>query len=432
MNRRTKLRILAALGVVGMLGAGGMPSHAVAASPQVTITVWHEYSKLNLQAFNDLIGRFEAANPTIKVAQVASVNYNALFQKLQSAVFAGNPPTIAQAYEDQVQQFNSKNHAIEDLAPYVAGANGLSAADIKDFYTSMWADGMLDGKRLMMPFSKSDIVLYYNPALLAKYGVTKPPATWNDFAADCAKVTTIANGRASQWCMTYQVDESDWYAWEHEWGSPVLDASGQAAFGNAKGAAPLAFFAGLAAKKQVVVSTTANYQDQTDFDSGKTAFDLSSSAGLAYELSGAGPGVQVKVAQMPAGPAAQDTELYGAPFTMFSKATAAQKQAAWLFLKFITEPAQTAYWAMHTGYMPVRRSALNTPGLKAYYKQYPDRLAAVDQLDAAVLEPALNGWEKAISDIDTQMSAALSGSKDPTAAMQQAASQVNGDLTNAK
>jgi multiple sugar transport system substrate-binding protein len=232
--------------------------------------------------------------------------------------------------------------------------------------------------------------------------------------------------------MTYQVDESDWYAWEHEWGNQVLNASNQAAFGNAKGAAPLAFFAGLANKKELVISTTANYQDQTDFDSGKAAFDLSSSAGLSYEISGASPGVQVKVAQMPAGPATQATELYGAPFTVFSKATAAQKQAAWLFLKFITEPAQTAYWAMNTGYMPVRRSALNTPALKAYYAKYPDRLAAVNQLDAAVLEPALNGWEKAINDIDTQMSAALTGSKDPTAAMQQAASQVNGDLTNAQ
>ena len=72
----------------------------------------------------------------------------------------------------------------------------------------------------------------------------------------------------------------------------------------------------------------------------------------------------------------------------------------------------------------------NTPALKAYYQKYPDRLAAADQLDHAVLEPALNGWEKAINDIDTQMSVALTGTKDPTAAMQQAASEVNADLAN--
>ena len=239
--RTAVLRFVAALGMLSSIGAASAPLHAAKAADQVTITVWHEYSKYNLKTFNQLISEFEAANPTIKVVQVASVNYTALFQKLQSAVFAGSPPTIAQAYEDQVQQFDSKNDAIEDLTPYVSGTNGLSAADIKDFYTSMWADGMLNGKRLMMPFSKSDIVLYYNPALLAKYGIMSAPKTWNDFAADCAKITKITNGHASQWCMTYQMDESDWYAWQHEWNAPVLNAQHQAVFGNTTGSARAVF-----------------------------------------------------------------------------------------------------------------------------------------------------------------------------------------------
>ncbi len=99
-------------------------------------------------------------------------------------------------------------------------------------------------------------------------------------------MTKITNGRASQWCLTYQIDESNWYAWENEWGNQVLNANNQAAFGNAKGAAPLAFFANLVKKKEMVVSPTANYQDQADFDAGKTAFDISSSAGLSYEVVG--------------------------------------------------------------------------------------------------------------------------------------------------
>jgi ABC-type glycerol-3-phosphate transport system substrate-binding protein len=431
MHTRSR-RLLAAAAVLASISGTLLPARAAVSHAGVTITVWHEYSKGNLAAFNHLIAAFEAANPSITVQQAASVNYNALFQKLQSAIFAGNPPTLAQAYEDQVEQFDTKNHAVVDLTPVIKGPQGLSTADIQDFYTSMWADGMLDGKRLMMPFSKSDIVLYYNPALLAKYGITAPPATWSQFAADCAKVTQISNGRAGQWCMTYQVDESTWYAWEHEWGNPVLNAKHQPTFATAQGAAPLAFFANLVKKQEMVVSTTANYQDQADFDAGKTAFDISSSAGLVYEVEGAKPGVVVKVAPLPAGPSGQHTELYGAPFAMFNKATPAQQQAAWLFLKFITEPAQTAYWSIHTGYMPVRRSAVKLPVLAGYYKQYPDRLAAVNQLDNAVLEPPLNGWEKAISDIDTQMAAALTGTTSALAAMRQAAGEVSSDLANAQ
>ena len=96
-------------------------------------------------------------------------------------------------------------------------------------------------------------------------------------------------------------------------GQQVLNAKNQAAFGNATGrrAAGLLRRPGEEAADRGHL-TTANYQDQTDFDSGKTAFDLSSSAGLSYEISGASPGVQVKVATLPAGPAVQATELYGA------------------------------------------------------------------------------------------------------------------------
>lgn len=433
-RKRLPLRLGAAAAALTAVLAGYAPQAGATrphASP-VQITVWHEYTKKNLDAFNDLIGQFEAAHPTIKVTQVASTNYDALFQKLQSAVFAGNPPTLAQSYESWVQQFSTKNNAIEDLGPYVSGSHGLSSADIKDFYSSLWADGQLNGKRLMMPFSKSDIVLYYNPAILSKYGVTTAPKTWDEFAVDCAKVTQISNGRATQWGTTYQVDESTWYAWEHEWGNTVLDARNKAAFGTSKGAEPVSFFANLAKKKQIVVSGTQNYQDQADFDAGKTAFDIGTSAGLSYELAGAKAGVQVKEAPLPAGPVGRATELFGAPLTMFSKATSEQKQAAWLFLTFITQPAQTAYWSMHTGYMPVRRSALDRPALKAYYRQYPDRLAAVSQLDNAVLEPTLNGWPKAINDIDTQLTSALSGTREPVSAMRQAATQVDADLASAQ
>ncbi len=106
------------------------------------------------------------------------------------------------------------------------------------------------------------------------------------------------------------------------------------------------------------MSPTANYQDQTDFDTGKSVFDVGTIAGLPYYISGAKQGVGVGVAPFPAGPKHQATELYGAPLIMFNKATAAEKQAGWLFMKFISQPEQTAYWSEQTGYMPVRQSAV--------------------------------------------------------------------------
>lgn len=393
-------------------------------SPQVTVSVWTAYTRGLLEAFNHLTSEFEKRYPNIKIDEVSSANYTALLQKEQSAVFAHNTPVLGQAYEAWTQQF-LKSSAVEPLDSYIKGKNGLSSKDIKDFFGPMWKDGYLGGKFYMMPFSKSDIVLFFNGPMLRSHGIKTPPKTWTEYAADCKKLT--GHG---QWCSTLQFDPSFFYVWEYEWGNKVLDKHNRAAFANSKGAAPIQFFANLVKKKYVVASQTLNYQDEADIDAGKTAFMIGTSAGLTYILAGAKPGVAVGESVFPAGPKHQYTEMFGAPMIMFKNASSQEKSAGWTFLKWLTEPAQTAYWSEHTGYVPVRQSALKMGTMRSYYAHNPQQRAAVTQLNHALVEPALAGWTKAQSDIRTTMLAALSGSQSPMQAVKSAAAQVNSDLSS--
>jgi len=408
--------------------ASSMPARASAPRATVTVTVWHAYTHGLLDAFTALINKFEAKYPSIQIQQVSSANYTALNQKELSAITAGNTPTIGQAYENWVAQYMQSN-AVENLAPYINNKKtGLSKADIADFFAGDWNDGLLGKQRVMMPFSKSDIVLYFDGPMLRRAGIKSPPNTWNEFAADCAKLTKIQNGRATQWCATLQAPESEWYAWEYEWGNKVLDSKNHAAFGTKNGAAPISFFQNLVRKNEMVISQTANYQDEADFDAGKTAFDIGTSAGLTFEIAGAVPGVAVGEAMFPSGPKGRVTELYGAPLMMFKNAAPAEKQAAWTFMKWLTEPAQTAFWAENTGYMPVRRSALKL--MKAYYAAHPQQRASVQEQDVAKVEPALAGWSKASTDVNTILLQALTGGMSALDAMRKAASTVNTDLSS--
>jgi multiple sugar transport system substrate-binding protein len=423
LSRAGTAGLTLALAISGLMPtAKAAPSH----SPGVTITVWTAYTQGLLSAFNELTTRFEAQYPNIKVDEVSSANYTALQQKEQSAIFAGNTPTLGQAYENWVQGY-TRSGAVQDLGSYINGKQGLSKTAIKDFFVGDWKDGLLGKKRLMMPFSKSDIVLYFNGSLLRRHGIKSPPNTWAQFAADCKKLTVIQNGTPQTWCTTIQTPESDWYAWEYEWGNKVLDGHNRAAFATKNGAAPVAFFANMVRKKQVVISQTANYQDQADLDAGKTGFDISTSAGLTYEIAGARPGVAIGEAKFPAGPKGRVTELFGAPLMMFSKASSAEKEAGWLFMKWLTDTKQTAYWAENTGYMPVRRSAFNL--MKGYYQQHPQQRASVEELDTARVEPALAGWSKAQNDIGTVLLQGLTNQKSPMETMKEAAQQVNADLS---
>ena len=428
MKRGVIASILTSVAVGAGLIAGSFVVPAQAArshASDVTITVWTAYNSSLLTTFNDLISKFEAAHPNIKVDEVSSPNYNALLQKETGAVLSGSTPTIAQAYEEWAAPF-VKSNAVQNLKPYINGKNGYSKSALKDFFPKIWKDAYLGKTPYMIPFSKSDIVLYFDGPLLHKYGIKSPPKTWAQFAKDAKKVTINKNGHLDQWGMTYQLDESDFYAWEYEWGNKVLNSHNKAAFGNAKGAAPIKFFANLAKQKSIVISPTFNYQDQTDFDNGKTAFDISSIAGLSYYISGAKPGVGTGVAPFPAGPKGQATEIYGAPFLMFKKGSSAEKNAGWLFLKFLTQPKMSAEWSEATGYIPIRKSELKL--MKGFYSKHPQLRAAYKELGHALNEPALSGWSKARNDIGTYMMSALSGSKSPLSAMKAAASAVNSDL----
>lgn len=428
MSRSRVLRVCTAVVMLSLVSTRIAPR--VQAVPSranpVTVTIWTAYTGGLLSAFDTLSKRFQTLYPYIKINEVSSTGYSTLLPKEQSAVFAGTTPTLGQAYESWTSQF-AKSNAVQDLAPYINGKLGLSKAQIADFFPKIWADGRIGKRRYMMPFSKSDIVLYFNRAMLRRAHISQPPKTWSQFAADCKKVTVRRGGTVSQWCTTFELSEPQWYSWEREWGNTVVRRN-RAAFATRQGAAPVAFFANLVKKKEMVVSTTANYQGQADFDAGKTPFYFGTSAGLTYVIAGAKPGVETAVAPFPAGPMHQATEMFGAPLIMFSKASAAEKRAGWLFMKWLTEPRQTAYWAMHTGYMPVRQSALKLPAMKKFYRQNPQQRASVAELKYAFVEPTMAGWTKASSDIATNLAQALNGQVSPLQAMRNAAAQVNSDL----
>lgn len=430
MNRRgfTRLSLVGVLAAIGLTSLA-VPAHAAKPHAVTDVTFWTAYTGGLGTAFSALASQYEQ-NHGVHINDIVSANYTALFQKEQSAVFAGGLPQAGQAYEN-IAATLVKNGAITRLETYVKNKkSGLTKKEIADFPKGIWNDTKLGGRQYMVPFSKSDIVLYYNPAILKASGISKPPTTWDQFAADSKKVTKTSGGHPTQWGATFEVSESTWYAWMKEWGAPVLGKNHKPVFASKAGMAPVNFFVNLAKKGYVLFSTQSGFPGEADFDAGKTAFYVGTSAGYTFVKGGAKPGVQVLESQFPAGPKGRATELFGANMVIFSNNTIAQKTAAWNFLKWLVSPQQTAYWAIHTGYMPVRKSAFKLAELKQYYSQNPSLDAAAKQLNHAVVEPAFPQWTKMQADIATGLGAALTLSTPASTAMKNAQTQATADLNS--
>jgi sn-glycerol 3-phosphate transport system substrate-binding protein len=70
----------------------------------------------------------------------------------------------------------------------------------------------------------------------------------------------------------------------------------------------------------------------------------------------------------------------GAGLAILSRTPAEKQPAAMQYIAFASSPESTSFWAQNTGYMPVRKSALDLPDMQAYFKEFPQFKTAVDQL----------------------------------------------------
>ena len=370
---------------------------------KAVVPFWEAMAAALGQSLKSLTDEFNATHPSMEVQLVPMANYTTLQTKTIGAIVAKDPPLIAQAYENWAAQY-ATGFYLSTFDSYINGANGLSKAEIADFFPKMWNDGLLaDGKRYMMPFNKSNNVLYYNKDMLKAAGITHPPTTWQEFADDCVKVTkTDDKGNQTQWGASHTPSVDLWYGLVYAYGGRVLtDTYDNVLFGNSNAARQATqLFADLYAKKYMHYTTA--YGDQSDLGVGKAAMTFGSVAGRTYYEKAVGGKFELGEAPLPAGPAGPAAALMGANVVMFGNApkyTQRQKDAAWAFIKWFTSPHTQAVWAAQTGYMPARQSSLKDPVLVAAYAANPDKKAGLDQLNGTIPEPPTAGWNDARSKI---------------------------------
>ncbi|MFD0711624.1 ABC transporter substrate-binding protein [Paenibacillus sp. GCM10027626] len=74
-------------------------------------------------------------------------------------------------------------------------------------------------------------------------------------------------------------------------------------------------------------------------------------------------------------------------FNLFKNASKEEQQGAWEFVKFYSEAKQTAYWAVETGYIPVRESAVDTELYQEALKKNPYLAVPLEQAKTNGIAP---------------------------------------------
>jgi sn-glycerol 3-phosphate transport system substrate-binding protein len=347
---------------------------AVATGSQVKITLWSSFTGVNGDAQQAMVDRFNQSQKDVVVENQFQGSYEETGQKLTAALQARTAPEISILSDVWWFKFylNKAIIPLDDLLK----ANNIDKGDYVDAFVN---EGTRKGQLMWLPFARSTPLFYYNKDAWKEAGLPdRGPETWAEMKEWAPKLVKKDGANLRRYAFAYS-GANGYIDWSFQsnvwgWGGAYSDDNFQV-----KIAEKPAIDAGEFARQSILDGWALSPQSEAnDFRGGIAASMIASTGGLpGHEAAAKFP---VGTAFLPKGPVEFGCPTGGAGLGILSSAPKDKQEAAFKYAAFATSPEQTAIWAQATGYMPVRKSAINGAPMKDFYAQKPNFQTAGKQL----------------------------------------------------
>ncbi len=183
--------------------------------------------------FNQMIARFEKANPTVKVRWV-DVPWTAMESKILTAVSANTAPDVVNLNPDFAAKLAGRNAWMP--------LEGKITPEVQKLYLpSIWQANTLNGKSFGVPWYLTTRVAIYNTDLFKKAGITKPPANYTELA-QVAQQVYAKIGKYAYFVTFVPEDSGEVLESFVQMGVKLLNADGKAAFNTPEGKAAFQYW----------------------------------------------------------------------------------------------------------------------------------------------------------------------------------------------
>jgi len=384
------------------------------------VVYWHQQAGEAEEVLLELIDQFNASNEwNITVIGEYAGSTNAIYDKVHGRVGSSALPGLVGAEQYQAASYAAQGASVA-LDPYVTSSRwGYTQPELGDFFPSALAAGdpLRGGARYGWALYKSMDVMVYNENWLAELGYDGPPETWEQFAEmacrAAARPFSGAPVEGNTLGYEYSMDASRFAAFVFSRGGDVVSEDGtRYVFNGPEGLEALTFLRDLVDRGCAMPATDPR-GERADFGTGQVLFTIFSTTGLPqYERAvSEGAGFQWSINPPPHTSARPRMNVYGASLAIL-KTTPQQQLAAWLFLKWMSEPEQQARWASVTGYYPIRRSAVDL--LASYFAvqptENPPYAKAFEFLSYDYgATPSVTGYDECRSAIEEMLTAVMGG-----------------------
>jgi len=330
---------------------------------------------------------FQQKYPNITVEPVFSGGYGDVKTAIQTTVEGGGePPALALMLAADIYDL-ANSGLIMPLDEFIA-ASPNAGAMVADYFPAFLANSQYADQVWGIPFQRSDVLMYINKDRFAEAGL-EAPTSWDELGTAAAALT-VENGDQTQWGIQWP---SGWPYWTFQ---PLAIGAGQniigdsdttVVFDNPDVISAVQFYIDLSEKYKATAPGVQGVWPTapTDFASGLTSIIVHSSGSLPGILEQAD--FEVGVMPLPGSePGTFATVVGGGNLYIMDAVPQEQKDAAWLFIEFLSEVERTADFSVQTGYVAARQSAYDTETMQAYIAETPQAGDARDALEYAGAE----------------------------------------------
>ena len=409
-------RFFAVFALAGLAAAG--PACAI------DITMYYPVSAGGpiAEAYESLAAAFSKANGSINIKPVFAGNQVDALVKAQTAARGGNPP--AMAIVDSTNVFTLiEDDMIAPISDFVKTDEDKKL--IADIYPAFLANSVVGDKVWSLPFQRSTVIMYYNKDAFREAGLDpeKAPSTWAEFSAAAAKlIKKDAQGATLRYGVEIPSSQPDLY-WPYQAmvtqaGGTMMSPDGKKTFFDSpEHKKALDMWLSLIKSGAMPSGIIAWATVPTDFLAGKTGMMWHTTGNLVRVTREAK--FPVGVAMLP-GDVRRGTPVGGGNIFIFKGASAAEKEAAWTFAKWLVSPERSAEFSARTGYVAVRKAAYDVPEMQKYAAGLPSALVARDQLQYAVKALSVFDNARVHKALMDSLQAAINGQTTPDAALKKA------------
>jgi multiple sugar transport system substrate-binding protein len=343
--------------LLGLVAGLGLMSAGTAKA--VEIEYWQYVFDTRIKAMDELIKRFQSANPGITVKHT-TFPYADYQTKVAAAIPAGQGPDVVQLFYGWLDTFVSAKF-VQPLPTDTFPPEMLQ----KEFFPIIEAMKR-DGKYYGVPTAVRSLALFYNKKLFEQAGLdpSKPPQTLDEFLA-AAQKTVKRDGSGNLLSAGLAMDMG---GQDHQWwrevlirqfgGEPYTDNYRKVAYDSDAGLKALQYYVDLQQKHKI---GQVGFMDeaQAAFRAGRAAMTIDGTFRLG--AFGGIKGFEWGVTELPANAEGKRSN-YASYWVnaITTKAQGEKLEASKKFLAYVTSPEAMDIWLKIVGELPARRSVALT------------------------------------------------------------------------